>query len=539
MYQVRITSGQSVVIHGNGHRLANAKVKFKQNAIGSFSFDIYPQNPGFELLSQYTTTIEVVDTRDGAVVFEGRVLEPSPSMDARGAVKKSVTCEHVEGYLLDSTQTYLKERAWDNVGEYVSYVLDAHNARMPEHKRVYMGNVEIPTFKYSDGIYKGVPRERTWDVLHDKLVKSYGGEMRVRRGGDGRLYLDYGLQLGSTRPTVVELGRNMKSSRQETNPETVITRLFPYGAKIKVKELDGNGNITEVESEERVSIEDVNGGIPYIEDSAAIAKYGVIEGANIWDDVTIDSNLLSKAREWLTDNNAIPVSNTISALDLSLLGLDSHKFQFLDWYRCTNPLIGLDETLEIVEQTIDVTNPPASTFGVGEIAASASGDMATLNGLSQKVEVVESELKSSISNVQGSIESVQTALLVMEDSIVAEVEKTITTEVTVIRSETQQGFEDMEQSLEEKLADSESTYVLSIESSHGTVFPDGVIATVLTAHIYKAGAELTAEEIAEEGEVVWYVDGVEAARGVTFAVNAGDVRDGAKVVAQYECERDE
>lgn len=532
MYQV---TANGTVIHGGVHRLKNAKVKFKKNSIASFSFDIFPQNPGFELLSPFSTTVEVVNTRDGAIVFEGRALVAEPSMDAKGVVKKAVTCEHVEAYLLDSTQTYLKERAWDNVGEYVSYVLNAHNARMPEHKRVYPGNVEIPTFKYSDGIYKGIPRERTWDVLHDKLVKSYGGEMRVRRGADGKLYLDYGLKLGSTRSTVVELGKNIKSSHQESNPENVITRLFPYGAKIKVTELDGNGNLTEVESEERVGIEEVNGGVAYIEDAAAVAKYGIIEGHHEWDDVTLASNLLPKAREWLADNNAVPISNTISALDLSLLGIDPDKFQFLDWYPCSNPLIGLDDTLEIVEHTIDVTNPPASTFGVGEVAATASGNMATLNGLSQKVEVVESETKSSIANVQSSIASVQSALLVMEDSILAEVEKTVTTEVTMVRTETQQGFED----IESKLEGSESTYVLSIESSHGTVFPDGVIETVLTAHIYKAGDELTAEEIAEEGEVVWYVDGIETARGITFTVNKGDVRDGAKVVAQFECEREE
>lgn len=534
MYQVRITSGTPTVIHGNGHRLKNAKIKYKKNAIGSFSFDIYPQNPGFNLLQQYATTIEVTDTRDGAVVFEGRVLDPAPSMDAKGMVKKSVTCEHVEAYLLDSTQPYVDPRTWDNVRAFVAYMLDVHNAHVPSHKRVQVGNVEVPTFKYSDGLYKGIPRGNTWEILHAQLTKSYGGEMRVRRT-NGALYLDYGLKLGTTRSTTVELGKNIKSSRQEASPEGVITRLYPYGAKKTRREIDEDGNATDVETEERIGIEEANGGVAYIEDSAAVSKYGIIEGYHEWDDVTLASNLLSKAREWLTDNNAIPVSNTITALDLSLLGIDPDKFEFLDWYRCVNPLIGLDATLEIVEHTIDVTNPNASTFGVGEVSATGSGNMASLNGLSQKIEVIESQAKSSIANVQSSIASTQSKLLVMEDEIAAEVKKTVVTEITNVKTETSKEIV----KLENKIEQSTSGYVLSIESSHGTVFPDGIIETVLTARVFKGTDELTAEEIAEVGEVVWYVDGEEVNRGITFTVNQGDVRDGAKVVAQLEGMKEE
>ena len=45
---------------------------------------------------------------------------------------------------------------------------------------------------------------------------------------------------------------------------------------------------------------------------------------------------------------------------------------------------------------------------------------------------------------------------------------------------------------------------LSITSSNGTIFKNSAIATVLTAHVYRAGAELNATQIAALGTIKWY-----------------------------------
>lgn len=77
---------------------------------------------------------------------------------------------------------------------------------------------------------------------------------------------------------------------------------------------------------------------------------------------------------------------------------------------------------------------------------------------------------------------------------------------------------------------------LSITSSNGTIFKNSAIETVLTAHVYKAGAELTAAQIAALGTVKWYKDGGETAvgTGVTLTIDAGDVSHKASYVAQLE-----
>ena len=77
---------------------------------------------------------------------------------------------------------------------------------------------------------------------------------------------------------------------------------------------------------------------------------------------------------------------------------------------------------------------------------------------------------------------------------------------------------------------------LSITSSNGTIFKNSAIETVLTAHVYRAGAELTAAQIQALGTIKWYKDGAETAvgTGVTLTIDAGDVSHKASYVAQLE-----
>ena len=77
---------------------------------------------------------------------------------------------------------------------------------------------------------------------------------------------------------------------------------------------------------------------------------------------------------------------------------------------------------------------------------------------------------------------------------------------------------------------------LSVTSSNGTIFKNSAIATVLTAHVYKAGAELDADDIATLGTIKWYKDGgtTAVATGITLTIDAGDVTNKATYIAQLE-----
>lgn len=78
---------------------------------------------------------------------------------------------------------------------------------------------------------------------------------------------------------------------------------------------------------------------------------------------------------------------------------------------------------------------------------------------------------------------------------------------------------------------------MTITSSNGTIFKNTAITTTLTAHVYKAGAELDAAAIAALGTIKWYKDGSTTAlstTGQTLNIGAGDVESKATYIAQLE-----
>ena len=385
LYTVTITNGsERVAVHDRYERIANAQIAKERNAIDALTFTIYPDNPGYELLHPFSTTITVTNGKTGETEFDGRIIKAPPSMDANGQISKAVTCEGIEAYLCDSMQPYLSERQWSGSGnvnglqQFIDYVLARHNERVEQHKRIYRGNVDLVTYETSKGVYKGLQRESTRDTLFSKLVEVFGGEMRVRRNpADGLLYLDYSRKLGADRTTPIEIARNMASVSMDEDPTQVITRLYPLGAKLE-------------NSEDNLTVKSVNGGKEYIDDADAMAKYGIIEGTNNWDDITVAANLLSSARSWLAENNQYPHSAAVSAYDLSLIDLAPDEFKLLDWYRCVNPLVGLDESLEIIKQTIDINQPHASTIDLGDSTARQSTQATA--ALASKVQALEKRL---------------------------------------------------------------------------------------------------------------------------------------------------
>ena len=77
---------------------------------------------------------------------------------------------------------------------------------------------------------------------------------------------------------------------------------------------------------------------------------------------------------------------------------------------------------------------------------------------------------------------------------------------------------------------------LTITSSNGTIFKNSALETVLTAHVDRAGAELTAAQVTALGTIKWYKDGAETpvGTGATLTIDAGDVSHRASYVAQLE-----
>lgn len=422
MYIVELHNGQTkTAIHGLKNKLKSGKVVKGINCIDSFSFSILPNNPGFNRTFDFQTLVTVWNTNKKRYDFQGRVLCSAPSMDESGLISKEVTCESFFGFLCDSIQKYVEEQNWTVVG-LLQHIIDYHNSQVEEYKRFAIGEVTVTD--PNDNLYLGIQRDNTWKTIQEKLIGKLGGEIRFRLV-DGIIYLDYLTQIGTTRATKIALSRNMKAIRRESNPSAYITRLIPLGAKLTEEVTNEDGSTETVETEERLTIADVNNGVEYIDDVEAIEVYGIHVGYKEFDGVTNSSNLLSKGQSWLAENNKVQLKYSITALDLSLLGMDIDDFNVHDYHPIVNPLLGIDDTARIIKKTIDVCEEIKSTIEVGD-------NFKTLSDIQMEQLGKIEELATSVEKIQNNnfdeklkqiTVKYQSAIKQAEASIMASVEK--------------------------------------------------------------------------------------------------------------------
>lgn len=77
---------------------------------------------------------------------------------------------------------------------------------------------------------------------------------------------------------------------------------------------------------------------------------------------------------------------------------------------------------------------------------------------------------------------------------------------------------------------------MAITTDNGTVFKNSSGTTTLTAHVYKAGVELSSADVAKLGTIKWYKDGgaTSVGSGATLSVSASSVSSKAVYTAQLE-----
>ena len=442
MIQVTATlNGVTHTINGNGQHITGS-ISQEAGAIWSFSFEILPSNVGFNLIQSRKTVIRATNTVTGRVEFAGRVLLAQQKMDNKGLISKSVTCESFLGYLQDSVQPYAPEDLY-TPEEFIDLVLSNHNARVEAEKQIFRGKVNIEVAD-TGNVYKGLQYDTTFQTLKSKLVDVYGGEMEIEEI-DGVLYLNYLQQIGTTRATKIELGRNMQQASREVSPLNIITRVIPLGAKLKVTETDEDGNTTEKETEERLTLEGyitpegVEITTPWLDDEEKVAELGVICGVLDFADVTEQSNLYTKTKAWLINNNMLELSHTLTALDLKEIGQDIDGLNCCDSYPVENKLIGLDEVLRITKKNIDINAPYKSSVTIGEKKTTFSKMQAENAGkvnieLKQLAGIVQS-LGNTSNMVTEQVAQLSTSLTQTINSIVSEAlaSYVTTTELETIR----------------------------------------------------------------------------------------------------------
>ena len=362
MYLVTIeNNGVETVINEvstNTNNRVSGTIKQGINTINSFTFTIYPNNEGYSLITPLSTIVKVLNTKTNKYEFIGRVLSPTHSMSSNGLVSKSYVCESELAYLLDTYQSY-EEIHNDTVRGYLERLIRVHNANTDASKQFTVGNVNV--IDNNDSLYRHIAYDSTKKNIDDDLIGKLGGELQIRYE-NGIRYLDYLQEIGKVCTTEIRLAKNLQDIEQNIDVNGYCNRLVVLGTKLKTTDDEGN----EVDTENRLTIESVNGGIRYIDDEESIAKYGIIQGQVIYDDVTDAKNLFAKGQKYLL-NQRILISNKVNALDLSLIGIDIDSFEVGNYYPLKHEILGIDDTVRIVEKSISIDSPHTSTITLGDL----------------------------------------------------------------------------------------------------------------------------------------------------------------------------
>lgn len=372
MYRVTIeNNGIETIIHDDHftrYRLKDTSISKGINTADSFQFEILPNNPGYLLLQELTTYIEVLNTTNSNLVFKGRVLSIQNQLNSDGTFYKEVICESQMAFLNDSIQTYKKVQM--KPYDFFKYLIDTHNAQVDVKRQFQLGNVKVTNstnYLYcyvEDGL-------KTFDEIDADLLTNtdLGGEL-VIRNKNGIAYIDWTLDQNIKGKQEIKVNKNLISLNAKPNLSDVISVLYPFGATIESDSTNDSTDTANDVASPRLDISSVNDGKKYIESAELINRYGRISGTKSWDDVTVASNLLTKAKAYLETFKPVTIGYELEAIDLFQLGLAVDDFEVGNYYHVINQLEGIDDYFRIISISLDINNPLQSSLMIGDKSVS-------------------------------------------------------------------------------------------------------------------------------------------------------------------------
>ncbi|WP_278382328.1 phage tail spike protein [Clostridium tyrobutyricum] len=370
MYKITlINNNVETIVHypdPEAPKVINPKLNIKRSQAGSLTFSITLNNPGYNLITRFITKVVCVDIRDNKEVFSGRVFTTKSGMADGGELKKEVVCEGKMNYLHDSVvESVIYED--QTPADVIPALLEYHNTQVEDYKKVQPGIIDV-----EDWLFFTTDFETTLEAIQKYCINENKGFLRFRTE-DGINYLDYMANPPQDKISNISLGENLKSLTIDDS-QVFGTRIIPVGA---------NG----------LTIERVNNNKNYIEDSAAVAKCGIIYKKADYSDIDDDEMLMTECQKDLSQYTQPAGSFDVSALDLSTLAntsIDSIDTSTSVHINC--PLLGVDDTYKVMEMDIDLTKPwnPKLTISnkpskltdtVSNIQSNSINRMATYGGV--------------------------------------------------------------------------------------------------------------------------------------------------------------
>ena len=328
-------------------------LELEQNKSGSFSFGILPSHPRYTLPQRMKSIITLYQQDN--VIFRGRILDERISWRN----EKTFSCEGDLAFLLDSIL-----RPFSFAGtpaEFLTYVLQLHNAQVDAEKRFSPGNVTVDGFvSYDTEEYL-----TTKETLDKALFDALGGYFQTRYE-DGTAYVDYLAESTLLAPQKIEFGKNLLDLNRSRKGADIATVIVPLGAKLKDEEGSDTGK--------RLTIESVNGGADFVQNADAVAQYGIIVKTAIFDDVTDPEELKRKGQAQLADFVNLPDTVEVTAADLATTGQQIASFRLNTQVEVISKPHGIGQRFTVKKLSLpDLFSPASHKMTLGGVVESFSG----------------------------------------------------------------------------------------------------------------------------------------------------------------------
>ena len=359
MYTIKVDGKilYSPATMGDAFLVLAPKLALDVNANGSCTFVLGPGNRLYNEIRRRKSIVTV--HQDGEEIFRGRVLDSEVDQFKQ----KSVYCEGVRSFLNDSQaapHTYT-----GTPRGLLAKLIDEHNAQVEAEKHFTLG---VITMDRADEAMEceNVAYWETFKEIDEKLLSAYGGYLKARHEG-GVLYLDWLKEYGHDNAQEIRFAVNLLDIRDKKDTAEIFTILRPLGASL----LGDDGDYAPP-----LTIASVNNGLDYIQDDAAIAKYGRIWRTQTWNHVEDPAKLLEKAQEFMKIGAELRTI-TLKAIDMHFLSGSAQAIRIGDKVHIVSPPHGLDLEKVCCRIDIDMVNPEETTYTFGEAPRTLTDNIVT------------------------------------------------------------------------------------------------------------------------------------------------------------------
>ncbi|HGF8211241.1 TPA: phage tail spike protein [Enterococcus faecium] len=435
-----------------GEKIKESEVYLSLNGLGisTFEFTFNINNKYYQKIEPIINFIQIIDVVREQEIFYGRIAKITNKMDASGSFSQSFLVEDEKAFLYDSVQTYMKPTRM-TVRDYLQKIINIHNKQVEPYKRFKLGNVDVID---NGDLLRGLGYQSTAETIKEKLLDRLNGNLILRRVGNTN-YLDYVSNYGNDSDTPLQLTKNLKSATRDIDISELFTRIVPVGQDIE------DNSETDIEvgtdySRPKYTIESVNNGKNYLDDSSLIEKFGLNIGIVEFPNVKEPSILKRRGQQWLKDQSLMLVTWDVEAIELGLLDSRYELITLGNSYKVDNQFLYSVERLQVIEKKFSILAPQKVNLTIGSkkkkltdyqneiktiqsnlvnIKANASAGTQSISDLMEKQESLKNELSqqsNEITNLSEGTKELSESINSIKEGIV-QVENNLSSEITDLK----------------------------------------------------------------------------------------------------------